>query len=99
MGVQAHKHPDGSLVADTIPGQDMLAWVSQGAISDRTAGHLATSDKGILLYRKVLEEQIARMERGEDPMGVIRDPAKNEPWITIRRERRKLRSFQIEHDV
>ena len=95
VGIQQHKHLDGSLVADTIPGQDMLAWVGQGPISDRSAEHLVTSDKGILLYRKVLWEQVERMKRGEDPMGVIRDPAKNEPMIQIARERQRLQSFHI----
>jgi len=27
------------------------------------------------------------MERGEDPLAVVRDPAKNTPMIDIRRER------------
>ncbi|HEY3116585.1 MAG TPA: aromatic ring-hydroxylating dioxygenase subunit alpha [Chloroflexota bacterium] len=93
VGVQEHRRGDGSFVADYVAGQDMLAWVGQGPISDRSREHLATSDKGILLYRKVLEEQIAKMERGEDPMGVIRDPARNEPYITFARETKKLQAF------
>ena len=42
-------------------------------------------DKGILLYRKLLLENLEKVERGEDPMGVIRDPAVNEPMISIAR--------------
>ena len=79
-------NPDGKIVADQINKQDWLAWIGQGYISDRTTEHLVTSDKGILLYRKVLMENIERVERGEDPMGVIRDPDVNEPFIPIRRE-------------
>jgi|SRR5579871_5447591 len=73
----------GRIVATYINRQDEMAWVGQGAITDRTAEHLATSDKGIMLYRKLLLDNIARVERGEDPMGVVRDPAVNEPMIRI----------------
>ncbi len=75
----------GRVVADTIVPQDEAAWVGQGAITDRTTEHLVTSDKGILLYRKLLLENIAKVERGEDPMAVIRDPEINEPFIPIAR--------------
>jgi 5,5'-dehydrodivanillate O-demethylase oxygenase subunit len=95
VGVQHHKHEDGTYVADTIPGQDMLAWAGQGPLSDRTTEHLVSSDKGIQLYRKVLEEQLDRIARGEDPMGVVRDREINEPMIVIPRERRRLQPFRI----
>jgi 5,5'-dehydrodivanillate O-demethylase oxygenase subunit len=65
--------------------QDMIAWVGQGPISDRTREHLTAADKGVILYHKLLVENMARVERGEDPLGVIRDPAENEPMIDIRR--------------
>ncbi len=73
------------VVGDNIVKQDEMAWVGQGPISDRTVEHLATSDKGIILYRNVLLENIEKVERGEDPMGVIRDPAVNFPYIHIDR--------------
>ncbi|MFN0073388.1 MAG: Rieske 2Fe-2S domain-containing protein [Chloroflexota bacterium] len=73
-----YKHEDGRLVVDTILGQDQMTWVTQGTISDRTTERLGSSDKGIILYRSVMMEQIERVERGEDPLGVIRDPAQNE---------------------
>jgi hypothetical protein len=44
----------------------------------------------------MLEENIKRVERGEDPMGTIRDPAQNEPMIVIRRSREHDRFFKIE---
>ena len=84
---------DGRLIPDTIPKQDMLAWVAQGPIADRTGEHLATSDEGVILYRKMLAEQLDRVARGEDPMGVIRDRAVNEPMIDIRREGSALTGF------
>jgi 5,5'-dehydrodivanillate O-demethylase len=72
-----YAHEDGRLVVETVLGQDMMAWVTQGAISDRTAERLGTSDKGIILYRSVLMEQMEKVARGEDPLGVIRDPEQN----------------------
>jgi len=77
---------DGKIIADNIPVQDMVGWVGQGAISDRTREHLATSDRGVVMYHKLLVEQMERVERGLDPMGVIRDPAENEPMIRLGRE-------------
>ena len=52
-------------------------FIAQGAIADRTTERLATSDAGVVLLRKVFREQLEKIERGEDPMAVVRDPAKN----------------------
>src|SRR5581483_1372510 len=82
-----YKDADGRHIVDTVLGQDMMAWVTQGAIADRTSEHLGTADRGIILFRKLLQEQIAKVERGEDPMGVIRDPSRNEPMLVVPRER------------
>jgi 5,5'-dehydrodivanillate O-demethylase len=71
--------------------------VGQGPVSDRTQEHLATSDKGVLLYRRMLLEQMERVERGEEPLAVIRDRGENEPMINIRRERRAWQAFQSQY--
>lgn len=92
-------HKNGRLVVETINGQDMMAWVTQGAISDRTTERLGTSDKGVILFRNLLLEQIEKVERGEDPLGVIRDPSVNEPYITIGREKVALKSFEVRRDL
>ncbi len=88
------KKENGRLVVETVNGQDMMAWITQGAISPRTTERLGTSDKGVILYRSVLLEQIEKIERGEDPLGVIRDPAENEPFIRIPRERVPLEAYR-----
>ncbi len=75
----------GRVIAPYIVRQDEAAWVGQGPITDRTAEHLVTSDKGIMLYRRLLIENMEKVARGEDPMTVIRDPQVNEPFIPIRR--------------
>lgn len=71
------KEPDGSFRLDIIPAQDALAWESQGALADRTQEHLGAADRGLVILRKLIREQIEAVKRGEDPIGVVRDPAKN----------------------
>jgi 5,5'-dehydrodivanillate O-demethylase len=39
--------------------------------------HLGAGDEGIILLRKILREQIEIVRRGEEPLGIIRDPSKN----------------------
>jgi len=82
-----YKQADGRLIVDTVLGQDMMAWITQGDITDRGTERLGASDKGIIVYRQVLLEQIERVERGEDPMGVIRDAARHTPYLSVPRER------------
>lgn len=67
----------GDFIVDTIPGQDIMTWVSQGGIADRTTEQLASSDIGITLLRKLLLHQLDAVERGEDPIGVLRNPEQN----------------------
>lgn len=86
---------NGNLIssAENVPEQDMIAWVGQGPIADRAREHLMSSDRGVALYRKLLEENMVRIERSEDPMGVIRDPAKNEPMIQVVRPHERPKAF------
>lgn len=67
----------GNHIVDYIEGQDIMAWVTQGRIADRTKEHLGKGDAGIAVLRRLVFENIAKVERGEDPLGVIRDPTKN----------------------
>jgi nitrite reductase/ring-hydroxylating ferredoxin subunit len=48
------------------PG-DYDAMVSPGPVANRAAEHLATSDAGVVRYRRMLAQEIARVERGEEP--------------------------------
>jgi 5,5'-dehydrodivanillate O-demethylase len=58
--------------------QDILMWVERGEIADRTGEELDDTEQGVALLRSLLEENIQRVERGEDPMGVIRDASRND---------------------
>jgi len=62
---------------DANPPQDLVAWFSQGAIQDRTTETLGRSDKGIIMFRQMLEESIATVEDGGDPINTFRDPNEN----------------------
>ena len=45
---------------------------------DRSLETLGESDRGIVMFRRMLDEQIGRVERGEEPtVAVVRDPALN----------------------
>src|SRR5271166_6178153 len=58
---------------DYVEGQDMMAWVTQGPITDRTVEHLGRSDVGVTMLRRMFKENMALAARGEDPLGVYRD--------------------------
>jgi 5,5'-dehydrodivanillate O-demethylase oxygenase subunit len=75
-GLDAKNRPTWDLL-DNNSGQDMVMWYSQGPIMDRSTEKLGVSDKGVILYRKLLDDSIAQLERGEDPINTYRDPAKN----------------------
>jgi 5,5'-dehydrodivanillate O-demethylase len=72
------KGADDDYHLETFASQDGMAWETQGAITDRQRENLGTADRGIVLFRRLLGEQIDTVERGEDPVGVIRDPALNQ---------------------
>ena len=56
-----------------LPG-DYEAQVSQGSTAHHSEEHLVTSDKGIAMLRRYLQEQVVRVARGEHPAGVSFDP-------------------------
>lgn len=67
----------GRWISSHVINQDIIAWVGQGRIADRTTENLSASDRGIGMLRKRLFADLGRVARGEDPSGLIRDPAKN----------------------
>jgi len=56
---------------------DLMAWETQGPVYDRSRELLGTSDRGIVMFRKLLKEQLAAIAAGKDPVGIIRDPEIN----------------------
>jgi len=54
------------------PG-DYEAQVGQRPIAIHALEHLATTDRGVIMLRRMVREGIMAVQRGEDPKGVIRD--------------------------
>ena len=48
---------------------------------DRTTERLGVSDVGLIMFRRMLDEQARIVEDGGEPMNVYRDPAENEIHI------------------
>jgi phenylpropionate dioxygenase-like ring-hydroxylating dioxygenase large terminal subunit len=55
------------------PG-DYEAQVGQGPITIHSEEHFAQSDRGIVMIRRMLQDQIDNIEAGRDPIGVTFDP-------------------------
>jgi len=72
---------------DFVLGQDLICWVAQGDIHDRSQEQLGTSDRGLIMFRKMLQEQIKVVQQGGDPINTFRDPEKNQ-CIVIEHENR-----------
>ena len=68
----------GVLIPDLVNHQDFVAWITQGDIANRNREILGESDRGVIMYRKLLDQQMAIVEDGGDPMGTIRDPSINQ---------------------
>jgi hypothetical protein len=56
-----------------FPG-DYEAQVSQGPITAHSEEHLTSTDRGVAMLRRSLRRQVEAVARGEDPIGVTRDP-------------------------
>jgi len=67
-------HPFTRFTMDSVLAQDHAMWETQGPIADRSLEHLSYSDRGVALLRKVAKEEIEKVQRGQDPMGVYRGP-------------------------
>jgi 5,5'-dehydrodivanillate O-demethylase len=70
---------------DYVLGQDIVAWPAQGEIVDRSKEKLAETDRGLIMFRRQLEENMRKVEEGQDPMNTFRDPKDNE-FISLEME-------------
>jgi 5,5'-dehydrodivanillate O-demethylase len=78
----------GEYIVDNVDGQDMMAWISQGAIADRSLENLGSTDKGVVMYRRLLKREMQKVAAGIDPMGIVRDSARNN-CIDLPNEKKK----------
>jgi 5,5'-dehydrodivanillate O-demethylase len=70
------KDESGRWIVSHVINQDIVAWVGQGTIADRTKENLRSSDVGIGMMRNRFFAELEAIRAGRDPWGVIRDPAK-----------------------
>ena len=68
---------NGDFLVEMLDAQDVMAWVTQGPVAKRELERLGTTDRGVIMFRKMLEREIDRVAAGHDPMGVIRKPEDN----------------------
>ena len=78
----------GEYIVDNVDGQDMMAWISQGPIADRTLENLGATDKGVVMYRRMLKREMEKVQAGIDPMGLVRDSSRNQ-CIDLPNEKKK----------
>ncbi len=64
------KTDDGEFHMEDFTSQDHMAWETQGPIADRAREHLGESDRGIIMFRKLLRDQIQAVQNGRRPVGV-----------------------------
>ncbi len=64
------KDESGEFHMQTFPSQDQMAWETQGPVADRAKEHLGESDRGVILFRKLLRDQIFAVQNGNDPAGI-----------------------------
>ncbi|MGF1466868.1 MAG: Rieske 2Fe-2S domain-containing protein [Sandaracinaceae bacterium] len=65
---------NGDHITDYIEGQDIMAWVSQGPIADRTSENIGEGDQGVIKLRKMCRDAIKAVQEGRDPVAVVREP-------------------------
>jgi 5,5'-dehydrodivanillate O-demethylase oxygenase subunit len=67
------KDEAGRWISSHVINQDIVAWVGQGTIADRTKENLGASDLGIAMIRKRFFEELDALAKGREPKGIIRN--------------------------
>jgi hypothetical protein len=62
----------------TAHGQDYMVAVTPGEVTRRDKEHLGRSDAGIVLYRQLLQDQMALVGDGGEPINVLRNEKENQ---------------------
>jgi 5,5'-dehydrodivanillate O-demethylase oxygenase subunit len=68
------KNEKGRWISSHIINQDVVAWVGQGTIADRSKELLGSSDRGVAMIRNRFFQDMDAVAAGRDPKGIIRDP-------------------------
>jgi 5,5'-dehydrodivanillate O-demethylase len=73
-GSGTYPNPNVHYRMERLTGQDVMAIETQGGLAARNEWHLATGDRGVVLYERMLQREMERVQDGHDPVGVVRDP-------------------------
>jgi hypothetical protein len=72
------KDENGDWIISHVFNQDFTSWIAQGDVLDRSLEMLGDSDRGVIMFRRQLQQQMRTVEEGGDPINVFRDPKRNE---------------------
>src|SRR5262249_52872849 len=67
------KDENGRWITSHVINQDIIAWVGQGPIADRSKEHIGASDLGIVMIRKRLFDDLDAIAQGCDPKAISRN--------------------------
>ena len=84
------KDAQGRWIDTHVMNQDFLAWVGQGVIADRSQEMLGASDGGVVAIRRRFFDEMARIAKGEEAKGILRDPAQNQRVVLPMMDREEL---------
>jgi 5,5'-dehydrodivanillate O-demethylase len=74
----ATRNEAGEFHLEDFASQDHMAWETQGPVADRPNEHLGETDRGIIMFRKLLRDQIRIVQNGGDPIGINMNPDQDE---------------------
>jgi 5,5'-dehydrodivanillate O-demethylase len=66
------KDAQGNWITSHVINQDIIGWVGQGVIADRSRENLGASDVGITMMRKRFFDELAAVANGAEPKGILR---------------------------
>jgi 5,5'-dehydrodivanillate O-demethylase len=90
-------HPFTRFRMDQVQAQDHMAWETQGPLADRTHERLATSDRGVVMLRDLMKTEIAKVQQGLEPLGIVREAAPDQMIDTKLEE--ALRGPETQHEL
>jgi 5,5'-dehydrodivanillate O-demethylase len=71
--------PNGNWILNYVFNQDYMAWITQGEIAKRDEEKLGESDRGIIMFRRMLREQLQAMQAGKPMKNVYPGPGLTDP--------------------
>lgn len=75
---------DGTYTLDTFMSQDAMAVETQGTIFDRSRERLGASDRGVVMFRKMLKQQIEAISSGSRPIANLYSSTESSDTIDLR---------------